>query len=80
MDLVGDDPGATADVWKNGVNSIWNNKAFFSDGNRLYEIKLAFQFVDSGAHHTVNVHSGTGGTNMTNWYLTNPGGWPNDKH
>lgn len=80
VDLVGDDPGATADVWRNGVNDIWNNKAFFSDGTRLYEIKLNFQFVNSNAHHTVNVHSGTGGTNMTNWYLNNPSGWPNSYH
>ena len=67
-------------MWRNGVNAIWNDKVFFSDGNRLYEIKVNFQFVDSGAHHTVNVHAGTGATNMTNWYLTNPSGWPNDMH
>ena len=80
VDLVGDDPGSIADVWRNGANSIWNNKAFFSDGTRLYEIKLDLSFVDGGAHQTVNVHAGTGGTNMANWYLTNPSGWPNDKH
>jgi Ca2+-binding RTX toxin-like protein len=80
VDLVGADPGATADVWRTGANAIWNNKAFFSDGTRLYEVKFNLQFVDSGAHHTVNVHAGTGGTNMTNWYLTNPSGWPNDMH
>lgn len=80
VDLVGDNAGATADVWRNGVNDIWNNKAFFSDGTRLYEIKMNFQFVDSNAHQTVNVHSGTGQTNMTNWYLNNPGGWPNSMH
>ena len=80
VDLVGDDPGPTASVWLNGVNEIWNNKTFFSDGTRLYEVKLRFEFVDTGAHHTVAVHSGTGATNMTNWYLTNPSGWPNDKH
>ena len=49
-----------ASVWQNGVNDIWNNKAFFSDGSRLYEVKMDFSFVDSGAHHTVNVHAGTG--------------------
>ena len=77
VDLVGDDAGATATQWKNGINDIWNNKAFFSDDNRLYEVKLSFDFVDSGAHQTVNVHAGTGSTNMSNWYLTNPSGWPN---
>jgi Ca2+-binding RTX toxin-like protein len=80
VDLVGDDPGATADVWRDGANAIWNNKAFFSDGTRLYEIKFDLQFVDSGAHHTVNVRAGTGGTNMNNWYLTNPSGWPDHMH
>jgi Ca2+-binding RTX toxin-like protein len=77
VDLVGDNPGSMASVWQNGVNDIWNNKAFFSDGSRLYEVKMDFSFVDSGAHHTVNVHAGTGGTNMTNWYLDSPSGWPN---
>ena len=80
VDLVGADPGATDDIWRAGANAIWNNKAFFSDGTRLYEIKFNLQFVDSGAHHTVNVHAGTGGTNMANWYLTNPSGWPDHMH
>ena len=68
---------AIEDQWRNGINAIWNNKAFFSDGSRLCEIKLACDFVDSGAHQTVNVHAGTGNTNMQNWYLDNPSGWPN---
>lgn len=80
VDLVGADPGATATQWRNGINDIWSNKAFFSDGVRLYEIKMKFDFVDSGAHHTVTVHEGTGRTDMLNWYLSNPGGWPNDMH
>jgi len=77
VDLIGDDPGATQTQWLNGVNTIWNNKAFFSDGVRLYEIKLKFSFVDSNEHHTVDVHAGTGNADMSNWYLTNPSGWPN---
>ncbi|MEZ5776226.1 MAG: M10 family metallopeptidase C-terminal domain-containing protein [Hyphomicrobiaceae bacterium] len=76
--LVGANAGATATQWENGVNTIWNNKVFFNDGARLYEVKMDFDFVTSGQHHTVNVHAGTGGTNMTNWYLTNPSGWSND--
>ena len=80
VDLVGDDPGVTAIQWQNGVNAIWNNKAFFSDGNRLHEVKVRFDFVDNGAHHTVNVHAGTGPSDMSNWYLSNPSGWPNDMH
>jgi serralysin len=67
VDLVGDDPGSMETVWRKGVNSIWNNKAFLSDGSRLYEVKTAFSFVDSGAHHTMNVHAGMGDTDMSNW-------------
>lgn len=78
--LVGDAAGAIATQWANGVNDIWNNKVFFNDGVRLYEVKMNFQFVTSGEHQTVNVHAGTGHTNMTNWYLSNPGGWSNDMH
>jgi Ca2+-binding RTX toxin-like protein len=74
--LVGADPGATRTQWENGVNTHWNNKVFFSDGNRLYEVKVNFSFVESGQHHTVTVHAGSGGTNMTNWYLTDSSGWP----
>jgi Ca2+-binding RTX toxin-like protein len=80
IDLVGDDPGAVAAQWKAGINDIWNNKVCFSDGSRLYEVKLKCDFVDSGAHHTVNVHAGTGNTNMSDWYLSNPSGWPDHMH
>lgn len=82
IDLVGADPGALAAQWKAGINDIWNDKAFFSDGGRLYEVKLKADFVDAGAHHTVTVHPGSGAkaTNMTNWYLSDPGGWPNHMH
>lgn len=80
LDLVGDDPGPIATQWKDGINSVWNDKAFFSDGDRLYEIKLRCDLVDGGAHQAINVHAGSGPFNMTNWYLDNPGGWPNDKH
>ncbi|WP_201842247.1 M10 family metallopeptidase C-terminal domain-containing protein [Microvirga zambiensis] len=80
IDLVGDNPGSFASQWKNGINDIWNNKVFFSDGSRLYEVKLDCYFVDSGAHHAVNVHAGPGNSDMANWYLSNPSGWPNDMH
>lgn len=80
IDLVGDDPGTLAAQWKDGINDIWNNKVFFSDGSRLYEVKLNCDFVDGGAHHTVNVHAGTGSSDMNNWYLSNPSGWPDDMH
>ncbi len=69
IDLVGADPGAVADIWLNGINGIWNQKAFFSDGNRLYEVKLAASFVDANAHQTVTVFDSAGRDDMSNWYL-----------
>lgn len=67
--LVGDNPGSTKTVWANGVNSIWNQRVFFSDNNRLYEVKLHFSFVNSGEHHVVNVHNALGRDDVSNWYL-----------
>lgn len=75
VDLVGDAAGSMEAVWRNGVNDIWNNKAFFSDGSRLYEVKTNFSFVENGEHHTVTVHNGTGRSDMLNWY-TDEAGWP----
>lgn len=80
IDLVGADPGSVATQWKSGINDIRNNKACFSDGSRLYEVKLQADFVDGGAHQTVTVMAGTGPTNMTTWFLEDPNGWPDDMH
>jgi hypothetical protein len=67
--LVGDDPGSRAGEWEASINRTWNNKVCFSDGSRLYEVKVNCDFVDSGAHQTVEVHAGYDDMNMTNWYL-----------
>jgi len=73
--LTGADPGqATRNIWENGVETIWNNKVFFADASRLYEVKVNLDFVQSGQHHTVTVHAGSGRYNMTNWYAE-PEGW-----
>ena len=72
--LTGEDPGTYAATWQNGVDSAWNQKVFFSDGERLYEVKLDFAFVESGEHYVVNVHSGTRSFDMLNWDKTYGGG------
>ena len=72
--LTGEDPGTLAATWQNGVNSAWNQKVFFSDGERLYEVKLDFAFVESGEHYVVNVHSGSRPFDMLNWDTTYGGG------
>lgn len=72
--LVGANPGATKDVWEKGTEAIWNNRAFFSDGTRLYEVKLDLRFVTSGEDQVVNVVAGSGRTNMSTWYLNDPWG------
>lgn len=73
---MGDDPGAIAAIWLKGINTIWNTKAFFSDGHRLYEVKLKATFVDSGADQIVTVHDKAGRDDMSNWYLKQPGWGP----
>ena len=72
--LTGEDPGAFAATWQYGVDSAWNQKVFFSDGERLYEVKLDFAFVESGEHYVVNVHSGSRPFDMLNWDTTYGGG------
>jgi serralysin len=69
IDLTGADPGSLASAWLNGIRTIWNNRAFFSDGQRLYEVKLNVAFVDSGAHQTVEVRDEPGRDDMSTWYL-----------
>ena len=72
VDLVGANPGATAEVWEKGAEAIWNEKVFFSDGKQLYQFTFDVDFVNSNAHHTVEVHAGAGRDDMANWYLQQP--------
>jgi serralysin len=76
IDLVGADPGSLVRTWEKGAEAIWNEKVFFSDGQRLYAFQFDVDFVNSNAHHTVTVHAGSGRANMTNWY-TIAEGWGN---
>ena len=67
--LVGDNPGASRQIWENGVNEIWNHRAFLATATKLYEVRLDFDFVSANQHQTVEVHSEYGRWNMTNFYL-----------
>ena len=80
VDLVGFDPGDPVKAaWRAGVDDAWNSRAFFDDGTRLIPVELTFDFVDFGAHQTVNVFAGAGRFDMTNWYQT-PLGWGDAYH
>ena len=71
--LAGVEPGAAVrSTWETGVETHWNNKAFFSDGEWLYKINFNFNFVTSGEHHVVTVHSGPGRYDLKNWYTQTP--------
>jgi serralysin len=78
--LTGFDPGAAIrNIWETGTERIWNNKVFFDDGTTLIPVELRFDFVASGQHQSVEVHAGSGGADMANWYQT-PAGWGPDYH
>lgn len=70
--LTGAKPGSMKQLWEKGVEKIWNQKVFFSDGSKLIPVALDLDFVSSGQHHTVKVHAGTGRAHMLEWYKKNP--------
>lgn len=76
IDLVGAPPGATQQVWEQGIERVWNGKASLTDGVGVYDIRFDVRFVDSGADQQVTVHSAYGNNDMQNWYLQSP--WGND--
>lgn len=77
--LVGDDPGdALRQQWQDGIEGIWSNKYDVVDGPYTYSIEISVDWVNTNSHHTVTVWSGTGRTNMLNWYTDRPSGWPNE--
>ncbi len=77
--FVGAVPANLLATWENGIESIWNNKVFFADANRLYEIKIATDFVSTGQHETVTYHPGTGRFDAANFY-EHPQGWADSYH
>jgi Ca2+-binding RTX toxin-like protein len=66
--LTGADWSGLTANWLSGINTAWNQRAFFDDGTRLHEIRLDFDFVGLGEHQLVNVIAGTGRYDMLNWY------------
>lgn len=77
IDLIGANPGNLVNVWEQGIEGIWSNRYNIIDGIYTYPIVFDVNFVDVTADQVVTVHSGTGRSNMTNWYLDRPGGWDN---
>jgi hypothetical protein len=76
--------GSVQGVWKAGIEGTWNNPARTVGGTpqqwkcaRPGEVPCRVSFrvhwVTSDPHHVVKVHTGSGGTNETNWYTTDPG-------
>ncbi len=67
--LTGFDPDqAVKDLWETSTESIWTTQDRFN-----VPIVVDLQFVQSGAHHVVNVIEGSGGRgNMLRWFS----GWP----
>jgi len=69
IQLEGDDPGVVLkQQWEDGIEGIWSNKYDIVDRNYKYPIKLQVNWVDANPHHIVNIYSGSGYTNMLNWY------------
>ncbi len=81
MQFDGDDPGdELLKQWIDGIERIWSSQYSLVDGNSALPIVIDVNEVFSDADQVVTVHagSGTGRTDMTNWYTTDPGGWSND--
>ncbi len=69
VDLVGANPSAAlVNTWDRGVSNIWNDQGFFTDGTWTYATRFDIQFVNAGAHQTVNVIAGNGRGSMNEWY------------
>ena len=66
-------------LWEPAIEAAWSNQftLVLQRGDcscRSYSLDVDVQFVDSGEHHAVQVHSGSGRANMTNWFVNNTGG------
>jgi hypothetical protein len=77
INLVGAPAGTSLMTrWESGIETIWSNeyKVAWNRGG-LYDLFFDVQFGSANAHHTVNVHAGSGIANMLNWYTVNNSGW-----
>lgn len=65
-------PAPTQAAWLTGIQNRWNGH-FHIDGPRRLAIEITPIFTNTNSHVTVNVKSGSGRENRTNWYLTTTG-------
>ncbi len=73
--LAGSDPGQSLlDQWTDGIKQIWSNAFDIFDGTYRYDTVFKVDWVTTGQDYTVNVHAGTGRSNMTHWYTDKPAG------
>ena len=79
--LVGDDPGATLrNTWETGIELVWSDRFdIVDDQGFVYPLIVDVSFVTTGGDQIVNVHAGTGRNDMSNWYTSKPGGWPDSR-
>jgi hypothetical protein len=66
-------------TWKPAIEQAWTNCfPLVQQGDdcecKQYTLSVEVQWVTSGEHHTVTVHSGSGRADMLNWYVTGSGG------
>ncbi len=72
--FVGAVPANLLATWENGIESIWNNKVFFADANRLYEIKIATDFVSTGSTKPSRItRARAGSTRLTSMNIRRDG-------
>ena len=65
--------------WKPAIERAWSNQfpLVLTDGScrcQRYSLAVEVQFVQSGEHHVVTVHPGSGRADMGNWYVNSTGG------
>jgi M6 family metalloprotease-like protein len=66
-------------IWEPAIEQAWTNRfaILLQKGGcecKAYNVTLDVQWVNSGEHHTVQVHSGSGRADMGNWFITSTGG------
>jgi len=83
--LVPDTGVSAADIatvsarWEPAIEGAWSNQfpLILSDGTcscKRYTVIVDVQFVQTGEHHVVTVHPGSGRADMGNWYVNSTGG------
>lgn len=83
--LVPDTGVSAADIatviarWEPAIEAAWSGQFFLrlTDGScrcQRYTVVVDVQFVQSGEHHVVTVHAGSGRADMGNFYVNSTGG------